>query len=95
MVKEVPVKDNITDIVEGATCFSEHARLDVKCANTVCKYWIDCAQHNNCTMIGADKGTMTLQQIGNIFGVTRMRICQIEKSILKKLIAKTNSVSDS
>ena len=95
MVKDVPVKDNSADIVEDTTCFSEHARLDVKCANTGCKYWIDCAQHNNCTMIGADKGPMTLQQIGNIFGVTRMRICQIEKSILKKLVAKTNSVSDS
>ena len=28
---------------------------------------------------------MTLQQIGDIFGVTRMRICQLEKKILKKI----------
>lgn len=28
---------------------------------------------------------MTLQQVGDIFNVTRMRICQIEKNSLKKL----------
>ena len=35
---------------------------------------------------------MTLQQIGEIFGVTRMRICQIEKTILKKLVSHTKEV---
>jgi len=29
---------------------------------------------------------MTLQKIGDIFGVTRMRICQIEKKTLSKLL---------
>ena len=28
---------------------------------------------------------ITLQDIGNIFKVTRMRICQIEKNAIKKL----------
>lgn len=28
---------------------------------------------------------MTLQEIGELFDVTRMRICQIEKSIMKKM----------
>ena len=39
----------------------------------------------NCTLIAAKKGPLTLQQIGDIFGVTRMRICQLEKRILKKI----------
>jgi len=30
-------------------------------------------------------GNKTLQEIGDIFGVTRMRICQVEKKILSKL----------
>jgi DNA-directed RNA polymerase sigma subunit (sigma70/sigma32) len=28
---------------------------------------------------------MTLQEIGEIFDVTRMRICQIEKSVMRKM----------
>jgi DNA-directed RNA polymerase sigma subunit (sigma70/sigma32) len=39
----------------------------------------------NCTIVAAKEGPMTLQQIGDIFGVTRMRICQLEKKILKKI----------
>ena len=36
-------------------------------------------------MLAAKEGPMTLQEIGEIFDVTRMRICQIEKSIMKKM----------
>jgi DNA-directed RNA polymerase sigma subunit (sigma70/sigma32) len=32
-----------------------------------------------------DSNKITLQDIGDIFKVTRMRICQIEKNAIKKL----------
>jgi DNA-directed RNA polymerase sigma subunit (sigma70/sigma32) len=35
---------------------------------------------------------ITLQDIGDIFKVTRMRICQIEKNAIKKLKDKISSI---
>ena len=76
-------------------CFYEHERLGVECENTECRFWINCDKHKNCTLIAAEKGPMTLQDIGEIFDVTRMRICQLEKKIVGKLnqIAKRSNLS--
>tara|TARA_A100001037_G_C15017051_1_gene574490 strand:+ start:27 stop:317 length:291 start_codon:yes stop_codon:yes gene_type:complete len=84
----------LDEVLEGTTCFKEHKESGIPCENTGCRYWIDCESNKNCTMIAADKGPMTLQEIGDIFGVTRMRICQIEKSVLKKLCSRTIDLSD-
>ncbi len=67
-------------------CFEVHKNYEVQCQKKSCKYWIDYSCNQNCTLIAADDGPKTLQEIGDIFGVTRMRICQIEKSIKKKLM---------
>jgi DNA-directed RNA polymerase sigma subunit (sigma70/sigma32) len=40
---------------------------------------------HNCVMIAAMEGPHTLQKIGQIYGLTRMRICQIEKNIFEKI----------
>ena len=66
-------------------CFKIHQNKNLPCNKSDCKYWINCGQDQNCTIIAASKGPKTLQEIGDIFGVTRMRICQIEKKILGKM----------
>jgi hypothetical protein len=66
-------------------CFNAHEKFRVQCKKNSCKYWISCPTSYDCTLIAAKKGPMTLQQIGEIFNVTRMRICQLEKRILKKM----------
>ena len=68
-------------------CFEAHDKYDVPCQKMSCRYWINCSRDQNCTLISAADGPKTLQEIGDIFGVTRMRICQIEKSIKNKLLS--------
>ena len=70
---------------DAVTCFSVHAKYDIDCERKSCDQWISCPQEHNCVLIAAQKGTHTLQEIGEIYNLTRMRICQIEKSIYKKL----------
>tara|TARA_B100000686_G_C16761502_1_gene958982 strand:- start:177 stop:422 length:246 start_codon:yes stop_codon:yes gene_type:complete len=67
-------------------CFKAHEKFNISCKKVNCKHWIDCDSFQNCTLIAAkNNGPMTLQEIGSILGVTRMRICQIEKKVLTKL----------
>ena len=70
------------------TCFVKHKNLKLACENIKCRQWIQHEECYNCTIISAESGPKTLQEIGDMFGITRMRICQIEKTALSKLIKK-------
>lgn len=72
-------------IVEGVTCFSIQSKYGVPCQRKNCRNWIDHQSSQNCAIIVAQEGPKTLQDVGKIFGLTRMRICQIEKNISKKI----------
>ena len=71
--------------IENTACFHEHKKRNLRCLKEECKYWHELNEYNNCTIIAANDGEKTLQMIGDTFGVTRMRICQIEKMVLQKL----------
>ena len=87
------MNDDLTDqILNNTTCFKEHSRHNKKCIKKVCRHWISCDRFQNCSILAANKGPLTLQEIGDIFGVTRMRICQIEKTVIKKLSNKPKIV---
>ena len=69
----------------STTCFEIHSSKNSACQKEECKNWINCKKDLNCVLISAKSGPKTLQEIGEILNLTRMRICQIEKNILIKL----------
>lgn len=66
-------------------CFNVHKQLNTPCTKAECRLWINNGRGLNCTLISAESGPMTLQEIGDIFGITRMRVCQLEKRIISKI----------
>jgi len=62
---------------------------NLSCKKEDCRHHLSSDKNLNCALIAAENGPLTLQEIGEFYGISRMRVCQIEKAILKKL--KTNS----
>ena len=70
------------------TCFNAHKKCNVSCQNNSCRFWHDLdSENNNCIInkVNDAKTDFTLEEVGKLFNITRMRVCQIEKSILSKL----------
>lgn len=72
-------------VVTGTTCFAAQSQNKVDCQRQRCQHWIPNQDSHNCVIIAAQDGPHTLQRIGQIYGLTRMRICQIEKGIFEKI----------
>ena len=68
-------------------CFNYHKQNKEECENNNCRYWINHKESENCTLLAIKqkKRSFTLQEIGDIFNITRMRVCQIEKNAIKKI----------
>lgn len=79
------MKNKKLNLVNGNTCFSLHEKHNVNCLKKACENWIHHEAGNNCVLITSKSGPKTLQEIGQIYGLTRMRICQIEKGIYEKV----------
>jgi|TARA_Y100000310_G_C20028425_1_gene510649 hypothetical protein len=72
------------------TCYELHDIHNVPCKKSDCRHWIESKNCHNCILISAKNGPKTLQEIGDMYGITRMRICQIEKNAIGKLLKKRN-----
>jgi hypothetical protein len=79
------MKKRKLNLVNDKTCFSLHEKYDVNCQRNSCSNWIDYSEGKNCVLIASKAGPKTLQEIGKIYNLTRMRICQIEKNIYEKV----------
>ncbi len=76
-------------------CYKHHSINSSPCKKNSCRYWVESEICQNCTIIGAslDK-KFTLEEIGKIFDVTRMRICQVEKIAIEKIKDKVLSIME-
>jgi len=72
-------------IVKNSRCFEVHSQHKVNCQKVSCQHHIQNSDSYNCVIVASQNGPYTLQKIGKIYGLTRMRICQIEKNILQKI----------
>lgn len=66
-------------------CHEYYAKSNKVCKKNNCRYWVNSKCDKNCVVVKAQKGPTTLQEIGEMFGITRMRVCQIEKTIISKI----------
>ena len=68
------------------TCFEAHKIKNKSCQIDNCRYWHDLSCSQNCIINKVNnQEDLTLQEVGELFNITRMRVCQIEKAALEKL----------
>ena len=67
------------------TCFGKTILNNFDCNNKECIYWYENNSNKNCVINASNEKSHTLQEIGDIFGISRMRVCQIEKKSIQKV----------
>lgn len=73
-------------------CYVYYNKENQQCNKKNCRYWMNSKDNLNCCIISADSGNKTLQEIGEIYNITRMRVCQIEKNIITKIKKRVNEL---
>ena len=59
------------------------------CSRENCRCWIDYPEEDNCAIESIRKnGNMTLKEISQRLGISIVRVSQIEKQALKKLLKR-------
>ena len=79
---------------EQKKCYYKVRERDKPCPESECRHFLKSENDLNCAIIAAQAGPKTLQEIGDYYGISRMRVCQIEKSILKKLRKDSKAIAD-
>ena len=86
--------DKLVQIKDDYSCVEIIKKQGAPCKQKNCRHSLNSEDHLNCSIIAAETGPMTLQEIGNFYGISRMRVCQIEKTILKKIKNQKNLLDD-
>ena len=84
----------MTEIKDNFSCVRIIKESQTPCKKIECRYNLGGEKSLACALIAAESGPLTLQEIGDFYGISRMRVCQIEKTILKKLKSQKNLLAD-
>ena len=79
---------------ENYSCVNKVKKCNLPCEETSCRHSLKSPENLNCSLIVAEKGPLTLQEIGDFYGISRMRVCQIEKALLKKIKNTSEKIAD-
>lgn len=67
-------------------CSQRCIDLETECPNTDCRYWVQHENSLNCAFIAIEKhGEMDLRTVGDIMGVSFVRIKQIQDKAVQKV----------
>jgi hypothetical protein len=67
-------------------CSLKCIELETECPNTECRYWVDHQNSLNCTFVAIEKnGDMDLRTVGDIIGVSFVRVKQIQDKAVSKI----------
>lgn len=72
-------------IDKNKLCYNVYSKCNKNCDKNSCPY-NNSKVKNNCLLIQSKK-KHTLQEVGDFLEITRMRVCQIEKNIIKKILS--------
>ena len=67
-------------------CTLKCLELQTDCPNNDCRFWVEHKDSLNCTFIAREKnGEMDLRTVGDIMGVSFVRIKQIQDKAVQKI----------
>jgi hypothetical protein len=82
---------DISEMLHKYRCKTTGELIGAVCREKGCEWQLKNELYLNCTWVACNYGPFTLEEVGEMMGVTRERIRQIEAKALKKLQHKKRS----